>query len=54
MHQLAGVDASIGPPAVYEELIHDPASLERLHNFRYILVCGGIFLLLSLHLKLTH
>ena len=54
MHQLAGIDASIGPPAVYEELLHDPASLERLHNFRYVLVCGGIFLLLSLHFKFTH
>lgn len=43
MHQLAGIDASIGPPAIYEELIHDPASLERLHSFRYILVCGGMF-----------
>ncbi|KAI9700612.1 MAG: hypothetical protein M1836_001979 [Candelina mexicana] len=41
MHQLAGIDASIGPPAIYEELVHDPASLERFHSFRYILVCGA-------------
>ena len=54
MHQLAGIDASIGPPAVYEDLIHDPASLERLHNFKYFLVCGGMFLLVFLHFKLTY
>ena len=54
MHQLAGIDASIGPPAIYEELIQDPASLERLHSFRYILVCGGMFLLVSLHFKVTY
>ena len=54
MHQLAGIDASIGPPAVFEDLSHDPASLERLHNFRYILVCGGTSLLVFLHFKLTY
>lgn len=43
MHQLAGIDASIGPPAIYEELIHEPASLKRLHSIRYVLVCGGVF-----------
>lgn len=54
MHQLAGVDASIGPPAVYDDLIHDPASLERLHNFRYILVCGGMFSFVFLHVSVTY
>lgn len=43
MHQLTGIDASIGPPAIYEELVHDPVSLERLRGLRYILVCGGMF-----------
>ena len=54
MHQLAGIDASIGPPSMYEELIHDPASLERFQNLKYILVCGGMFLLVFLRFKLTH
>ena len=54
MHQLAGIDASIGPPSMYEELIHDRASLERFRNLRYILVCGGMFLLVFLQCKLTH
>ena len=54
MHQLAGIDASIGPPTVYEDLIHDPSTLERFQNFRYILVCGGMFLLLFLHPELTY
>ena len=43
MHQLPGIDASIAPPAIYEDLIHDPASLERLYSLKYILVCGGMF-----------
>ena len=54
MHQLAGIDASIGPPSMYEDLVHDPASLERFENLRYILVCGGMFLLVFFHLKHTH
>lgn len=54
MHQLARIDASVGPPSVYEELIDDPASLERFNNFRYILVCGGMFLLDCLHFKLPY
>jgi len=43
MHTYAGVDASIGPPSAYEELSREPASLERIANFKYILVCGGMF-----------
>lgn len=49
MHKLAGIDASIGPPAIYEELSHDPASLQRIHSLRYVLVCGGMFFPISLH-----
>ncbi|KAF7916863.1 hypothetical protein BELL_0163g00100 [Botrytis elliptica] len=41
IHKYGGVDASIGPPSIYEELSHDPKSLERIHNFNYILVCGA-------------
>ncbi|TAQ86889.1 hypothetical protein B7494_g4804 [Chlorociboria aeruginascens] len=41
MHKYAGVDASIGPPSIYEELSREPTSLERIGKFRYILVCGA-------------
>ncbi|KAL3417973.1 thioester reductase domain-containing protein [Phlyctema vagabunda] len=41
MHKYAGVDVSIGPPSIYEDLSHNPESLERLHSLRYILVCGA-------------
>ncbi|KAK6085784.1 Iterative polyketide synthase CazM 8 [Seiridium cupressi] len=41
LHQSARVDASIGPPSLYEELSHDPSSLEQLGKLRYILVCGA-------------
>ncbi|RAL67417.1 hypothetical protein DID88_008172 [Monilinia fructigena] len=41
IHKYGGVDASIGPPSIYEELSHEPKSLERIHNFNYILVCGA-------------
>ena len=32
MHKLDGVDASIGPPSIYEELSCDTVSLERIHS----------------------
>lgn len=54
MHQLSGIDASIGPPTIYEELVHDPASLERFHKLRFILVCGGTFFLVFVHIRLTY
>lgn len=41
IHKYGGIDASIGPPSMYEELSHESDSLERLNKLRYILVCGG-------------
>ncbi|GAM40011.1 hypothetical protein TCE0_034f12025 [Talaromyces pinophilus] len=41
MHKYAGVDASIGPPSIYEDLSHETASLDRLDTLRYVLVCGA-------------
>lgn len=54
MHKVAGIDASIGPPSIYEELSHDPVSLERIHGLSYVLVCGGMFLPVCLHVKLIY
>ena len=53
MHQLPGVDASVAPPSIYEELTHNPASLERFSKFRYILVCGGMSLQISFRVKIA-
>ncbi|KAI9656073.1 MAG: putative NRPS-like protein biosynthetic cluster [Bathelium mastoideum] len=41
MHKYADVDSSVGPPSMYEELSHDPVSLERISKMRFILVCGA-------------
>ncbi|KAI9712767.1 MAG: putative NRPS-like protein biosynthetic cluster [Bogoriella megaspora] len=41
MHKYAKVDASIGPPTTYEELSHDPVSLDRVNKMHWILVCGA-------------
>lgn len=42
MHKYADVDASIGPPSIYEDLSHETTSLDRLSTLRYVLVCGGM------------
>lgn len=41
IHKYAGVDASIGPPAIFEDLSQDPISLDRMGMLRYVLVCGA-------------
>ena len=41
MHKYANVDASIGPPTIYEELSHEPSQLERVNKLTYVLVCGA-------------
>ena len=43
IHKHANVDASVGPPSVYEDLSHDPGSLDRMKKMHYVLVCGGMF-----------
>lgn len=53
MHKYAGVDASIGPPSVYEDLSHDPVSLDRINKMGYVLVCGGMSFVVLLHIELT-
>ena len=54
MHKLAAIDASIGPPSVYEDLSHDGASLEQLHSLKYVLVCGGKSPLTLVQIQTTH
>ncbi|KAE8557519.1 hypothetical protein EYB25_002226 [Talaromyces marneffei] len=41
MHKYAGVDASIGPPSLYEDLSHETDTLDRIDTLRYVLVCGA-------------
>ena len=43
MHKYAAVDASMGAPSIYEELSRDPESLERINEFRYVVVSGGTY-----------
>ena len=41
MHKYADIDASMGAPTIFEELIHDPEALERINKLHYIVVSGG-------------
>jgi hypothetical protein len=41
MHKYAGVDASMGAPSLYEELSRDPAALETMNRFEYVVASGG-------------
>lgn len=42
MHKHANVEASVGPPSIYEELSYEPESLERISKMRFVLACGGM------------
>ncbi|PLB54578.1 L-aminoadipate-semialdehyde dehydrogenase [Aspergillus steynii IBT 23096] len=41
MHQYANVDASMGAPAIYEELSRDPEALERVNRLHYVVASGA-------------
>jgi acyl-CoA synthetase (AMP-forming)/AMP-acid ligase II len=41
IHRHGNVDASAGPPSIYEDLSTDVASVETLSRLQYILVCGA-------------